>query len=142
MNERPSLTVRDYMTPDPVTLEPEDSLMSALEVMRLRGLRRIPVVLGGVLVGLLVEGDLKRAEPSTLTDSQEDFNRVMENTTIARIMVQDPVTVTTSQPLVDAVEILYNTKYGALPVMEEGRVVGILTDNDLLRALIDRLREA
>ena len=142
MSERPSPTVRDYMTPDPVTLEPEDSLMSALEVMRLRGLRRIPVVLGGVLVGLLVEGDLKRAEPSILTDSQEDFNRVMENTTIARIMVQDPVTVTTSQPLVDAVEILYNTKYGALPVMEEGRVVGILTDNDLLRALIDRLREA
>ena len=95
-----------------------------------------------MLVGLLVEGDLKRAEPSTLTDSQEDFNRVMENTTIARIMVQDPVTVTTSQPLVDAVEILYNTKYGALPVMEEGRVVGILTDNDMLRALRDLLREA
>jgi len=116
--------------------------MSALEAMRLRGVRRVPVVLGGVLVGLLVEGDLKRAEPSTLTDSQEQFNRVMENTAISRIMVQNPVTVTTDQPLVEAVEILYNTKYGALPVMEEGRVVGIVTDGDMLRALIDLLREA
>jgi acetoin utilization protein AcuB len=142
VSDRTSLTVRDYMTPDPLTLEPEDSLMSALQVMRLRGLRRVPVVLGGVLVGLLVEGDLKRAEPSTLSDSQEQFNQVMEGTAISRIMVKDPVTVTTNQPLVEAAEILYNTKYGALPVMEEGRVVGILTDNDMLRALIDLLREA
>jgi len=142
VSNRTSLTVRDYMTPDPLTMEPEDSLMSALEAMRLRGVRRVPVVLGGVLVGLLVEGDLKRAEPSTLTDSQEQFNRVMENTAISRIMVQNPVTVTTDQPLVEAVEILYNTKYGALPVMEEGRVVGIVTDGDMLRALIDLLREA
>jgi len=130
------------MTADPLTLEPEDSLMSALEVMRLRGVRRVPVVLGGVLMGLLVEGDLKRAEPSTLTDSLEQFNQTMESTAISRIMVQNPVTVTADQPLVEAVEILYNTKYGALPVMEEGRVVGILTDNDMLRALMDLLREA
>ena len=130
------------MTADPLTLEPEDSLMSALEVMRLRGVRRVPVVLGGVLMGLLVEGDLKRAEPSTLTDSLEQFNQTMESTAISRIMVQNPVTVTADQPLVEAVEILYSTKYGALPVMEEGRVVGILTDNDMLRALMDLLREA
>jgi len=133
------LTVAHYMTADPVTLEPEDSLMRALEVMRLRGVRRVPVVLAGMLVGLVVEGDLKRAEPSTLTGSQEEFNRVMEETTISRIMVQDPVTVTRDQPLKDAVEVLFNTKYGALPVVEEGRVVGILTDNDMLRALLDLL---
>jgi acetoin utilization protein AcuB len=142
VRKRARLVVRDYMTADPLTLEPEDSLMSALEVMRLRGVRRVPVVLGGVLMGLLVEGDLKRAEPSTLTDSQEQFNQAMETTAISRIMVQNPVTVTADQPLVEAVEILYNTKYGALPVMEEGRVVGILTDNDMLRALRDLLREA
>ena len=59
-----SLTVRDVMTRDPFTLEPEDSLMKAVEMMRLRGVRRAPIVLAGMLVGLLVEGDLKRAEPS------------------------------------------------------------------------------
>ena len=62
--------VRDYMTPDPVTLEPEDSLMRVLELMRLRGVRHVPVVLAGELVGLVAEGDVKRAEPSTLSDTQ------------------------------------------------------------------------
>ena len=139
MKDRRLLTVAHYMTPDPITLEPEDSLMRAVETMRLRGVRRVPIVLGGMLVGLLVEGDLKRAEPSTLTDSQEEFNRVMEETPISRIMIQNPVTVTAGQPLRDAVEILWGSKYGSLPVVEEGRVVGILTDNDLLRALSELL---
>ena len=62
--------VRDYMTPDPVTLEPEDNLQRALELMRQRGVRHIPVVLAGELVGLVAEGDVKRAEPSTLSDTQ------------------------------------------------------------------------
>jgi acetoin utilization protein AcuB len=132
-------TVKEFMTPDPFTLEPEDSLMQALETMRLRGVRRIPIVLAGMLVGLLVEGDLKRAEPSTLSQSQEDFQRVMEGTAISRIMIQDPVTVTAATPLLEAARILHDTKYGSLPVVEDGRVVGIITDNDMLRALIEVL---
>jgi acetoin utilization protein AcuB len=134
-------TVAQFMTPNPFTLEPEDSLMQALETMRLRGVRRIPIVLAGVLVGLLVEGDLKRAEPSTLSQSQEDFTRVMEGTTISRIMIQNPVTVTPATPLVEAARTLHSTKYGSLPVIEDERLVGILTDNDMLRALIDVLGE-
>ena len=74
-----SLLVSDYMTVSPITVEPEDALMRALEIMRLRGVRRIPIAVGGMLVGLVAEGDLKRAQPSTLSDSQEDFNRVMED---------------------------------------------------------------
>ncbi|HXK11707.1 MAG TPA: CBS domain-containing protein [Vicinamibacteria bacterium] len=137
-----SLLVSDYMTANPIVVEPEDSLMQALETIRLRGVRRLPVTVGGMLVGLLTEGDLKRAEPSTLTDSEADFNRVMEETPISRIMIQNPVTTTADTPLLDAAEILLNTKYGALPVVSGGRVVGILTDNDLIRALVDALREA
>lgn len=133
------LTVGQFMTPDPITLEPEDSLMRAVEVMRLRGIRRIPIVLADMLVGLLVEGDLKRAEPSTLSESQEEFNRVMEETPISRIMIQNPITVTASTPLAEAAQTLHTTKYGALPVVEDGRVVGIVTDNDLLRALVEIL---
>lgn len=132
--------VSDYMTSDPMTLSPEDNLMNALETMRLRGVRRLPVTVDGTLVGLVTEGDLKRAEPSMLTESEEGFNRVMEGTPISRIMIQSPVTVTAETPLVDAAETLYNTKYGALPVVSGDRVVGILTDNDLVHALVDLLR--
>lgn len=116
--------------------------MRALEIIRLRGVRRVPVAVGGMLVGLITEGDIKRAEPSTLTDSQEEFNRVMEETPISRIMISKPVTTTADTPLMEAAEIMLNTKYGALPVVSGSRVIGILTDNDLTRALVDLMREA
>lgn len=138
----PELLVSDYMTPDPITLSPEDSLLQALETMRLRGVRRLPVTVGDVLVGLVTEGDLKRAEPSTLTDSEEEFNQVMEGTPISRIMIQNPITVTADTALLEAAETMYGTKYGALPVVSDGRLVGILTDNDLAHALVDVLRRA
>jgi len=130
------------MTENPITLEPEEPLMRALEIIRLRGVRRLPVAIGGMLVGLITEGDIKRAEPSTLTDSEEDFTRVMEGTPISRIMISKPVTTTSDTPLLEAAEVMLNTKYGALPVVAAGRVIGILTDNDLTRALVDVLREA
>ncbi len=137
-----ALMVSDYMTPNPIVVEPEEPLMRALEVIRLRGVRRLPVTVGGMLVGLITEGDLKRAEPSTLTDSEADFNRVMEDTPISRIMIQNPVTTTADTSLLEAADVLLNTKYGALPVVAGTTVVGILTDNDLIRALVDALREA
>jgi CBS domain-containing protein len=137
-----ALLVSDYMTPHPIVVYPEDSLMRALEIIRLQSVRRLPVAVDGMLVGLITEGDLKREEPSTLTDSEAEFNRVMEETPVSRIMIQDPVTTTADAPLLEAAEILLNTKYGALPVVAGGHVLGILTDNDLIRALVDILREA
>lgn len=135
------LTVASAMTQNPVTLGPEETLMRAVEVMRLHGIRRIPIVLGDDLVGLLVEGDLKRAQPSTLSDSQEEFNRIMETTTVSRIMINKPITVDETASLLEATETLHETKYGALPVLHNGRLVGILTDNDLIRCLAELLQQ-
>ena len=135
------LTVADAMTKDPVTLGPEDTLIRAVEVMRKQRIRRIPIVIGGALVGLLAEGDLKRAQPSALSDSEEEFHRVMGSTQISRIMIQNPITVTDTTPLLEAARTLHTTKYGALPVMREGRLAGILTDNDLVGRLVALLEQ-
>ena len=125
------------MTPNPVTLSPEESLMEALQLMRLRKIRRVPVVsAAGALVGLLTEGDLKRAEPSTLSDTQEQFMAVMEGTQVNRIMIQNLVTAAPDTPLIDAARTLFRNKYGALPVLEGQKLVGMLTDHDLIGALI------
>jgi acetoin utilization protein AcuB len=113
--------------------------MRAVEVMRQKGIRRIPIVVADTLVGLLAEGDLKRAQPSALSDSQEEFNRVMEGTPVSRIMIQNPITVSEDALLSDAAQTLHNTKFGALPVVRDGRLVGILTDTDILRCLVDLL---
>ncbi len=129
------LRVVDVMTRDPATLSPEDTLMRAVEVMRARRVRRLPIVVGEHLVGLLAEGDLKRAQPSALSDSEEEFTRVMEGTPISRIMIPRPLTVVEETPLAEALQTLVTTKYGALPVLRDGRLVGIVTDADLLGCL-------
>lgn len=135
------MTVADVMTTDPVTLGPEDTLMKAVEVMRMKGIRRIPVVVADTLVGLLAEGDLKRAQPSALSDSEEEFNRVMEETQISRIMIQSPITVAEDVSLLEVAQTLHTTKYGALPVVREGRLVGIITDSDLVGCLVNLLAQ-
>jgi acetoin utilization protein AcuB len=136
------LTVAHAMTADPVTLGPEDTMMHAVEVMRAKNVRRLPIVAGDTLVGLLAEGDLKRAQPSALSDSMEEFQRVMEGTPLSRVMIATPVTVSEATPLMEAARTLHTTKFGALPVVRDGRLVGILTDSDLLRCLIDVLDQA
>jgi len=130
------------MTPNPVTLSPEESLMDGLQLMRLRKIRRVPVLSpDGKLVGLLVEGDLKRAQPSALSDTQEEFNAVMEGTQINRIMIQNLVTAAPDTPLLEAARTLFKNKYGALPVLEGEKLVGILTDHDLIGALVKLLED-
>jgi CBS domain-containing protein len=135
-----ALTVGDAMTRNPVSLGPEDTLAVAMQTFRKHGIRRVPVVAGERLVGLLAQGDLNRAQPSVLDSTPEEFQRVMEGTPVSRIMITNPVTATTSMPLVDAVETLHTTKYGALPVVDGDKVVGILTDSDLIRTLRDLLK--
>jgi acetoin utilization protein AcuB len=136
------LRVADAMTPNPITLGPEDSLMRALELMRLHSIRRIPIVAGGRLLGLLAEGDLKRAQPSILDATEDDFNRVMEGTQVARIMISNPITVEEDSPLFAAAQTLRQTKFGALPVVREGKLSGIVTDSDLIRCLGELLSQS
>jgi CBS domain-containing protein len=133
------LKVADAMTPDPLTMGPEDSLNQAVQVMRKAGIRRLPIVVADTLVGILAQGDLNRAQPSILSESQDEFVRVMEETPVSRIMIQNPVTVSEETPLLDAAQTLHTMKFGALPVTRDGRLVGILTDSDLVRCLVDLL---
>jgi CBS domain-containing protein len=97
------------------------------------------VVVADRLVGLLAEGDLKRAQPSALTSSQEDFDRVMESTPVSRIMIQNPLALTADVPLIEAARTLHSMKYGGVPVVDGHRLVGILTDIDLIACLVEVL---
>ena len=133
------LKAADVMTREPVTIAPEDSLMRALEIMRLHHIRRLPVAVGDTFMGIVALGDVKAAQPSTLTDSQEDFNRVMDETPVSRVMIQQPATIREDTSLYEVARTLQETKYGALPVLQDGRLVGIVTDNDVIRCLGDLL---
>ena len=134
--------VRDYMTSEVETLAPENTLMEALRLeMQLR-IRHIPVVDKGELVGILTDRDLKRATPSVLSDGDRaDQNRVMTQTKVGQIMTRSPQVIEPDAPLYDAVETMANKKYGALPVVDGGKLAGIITETDLLRAFLSVLEK-
>ena len=127
------LRVRDYMTADPATLTPEARLLDAVLTIRRLGIRHLPVISDGKLVGLLTERDVNRFAPSILRSSQDEYNEVFEQTLVRTVMTKNLTTVTPDTSLAEAVGLMLNSKLGCLPVVENDRVVGILAATDILR---------
>ena len=126
------------MTPDPQTLSIEHSLLDAVLMLRRSNLRHIPILEDGQLVGLLSDRDISRLAPSLLVPlSAEDYNRVFEDTRVGKIMTRSPLCIAPDALLSEAVETLDSNRLGCLPVLDEGRLVGIITVSDMLRALRD-----
>lgn len=128
--------VRDFMT-SPVTTVPHDArLLDAALTLRRTGYRHLAIVDGERLVGIITDRDISRFAPSLLTSiSQEEYNAIFENTPLARVMTRDPKTVSPSQLMKEAVLVLYNRKLGCLPVVEDGKLVGMITTSDMLAFL-------
>jgi acetoin utilization protein AcuB len=130
--------VRDYMTPDPATLDSKNTLLDAVLMLRRLELRHIPILDDGRMVGILTDRDVGRVAPSMLMGiSPQDYNRVFEDTPVAKVMTRNLLSTTPGAPLAEAVHLLYNHKVGCLPVLEDGRLVGIITVVDMLQALHD-----
>ncbi len=136
------MKVSDRMTREVVTLEEEQSLREALTLQQLHKIRHIPVVADGRVVGILTDRDLKRASPSLLSGiDQKQYDELLETIRVGQIMTRNPHTVTPATPLKHVAEILIDRKFGALPVIENNLLVGIITEIDLLRVLYEMLDE-
>ena len=132
-------TVAQIMTPNPVVIEPENSVATAIRLMRKGGLRRLPVVEKGRLVGVVTSGDLRRITglSSILRDQSQD-NFLWYHIPVANVMTRHPITLPPTAPVAQAARILIEHKIGGLPVIDNGKLVGIITTTDLLQCLIER----
>ncbi len=132
--------VRDWMTSNPITIGEETSLGEARWLLKAHRFRRLPVVREGTLVGLVTDRDLREAAPSSVDlSSPEDYRETVEATQVATIMTRDLVTVAPDDTLESAAHAMYERRIGGLPVVEAGRLVGILTETDVFRALVEIL---
>ena len=130
--------VRDYMTPDPQTLDVQSTLLDAVLLLHRAELRHIPIMEGGRMVGLLTDRDVGRIAPSILaTVSPQEYNRFFEDTLVGKVMSRKLISTTPESPLAEAVHLLYINKLGCLPVLDGDRLIGIITVVDMLRALHD-----
>ncbi len=147
------VTVADVMTSDPVTVVPDDSLRLARDRMAEGDFRRLPVVQSGRLVGIVTDRDLRRAtnSPFVLRERWYD-DLILDQVKVWGAMTANPITVKAHAPLVVAAQLMRDHKIGGLPVVTgehprsvqqvqgAGRLVGIITETDLLDYLIKLLK--
>lgn len=132
------MKVRDLMRTDLITVSPEADLAWADDVMGIAEVRHLPVVADDRLVGLLTSRDLLRVSLSVLADLEsEQVNSMMHSVKVRLIMNTAVATAEPGWDLRDAIELMMDHKYGCLPVVENERLVGIITESDFLRIARD-----
>ncbi len=114
------------MVKDVITVSPEATLEEALQLMKLHSIRHLPVLEGDRMVGLVTESSIRQyARPEELS------RRLRE------VMILNPITVSPETTIDEAARLIYRHKIGGLPVVEGGRLVGIITITDILEAFIE-----
>lgn len=132
--------VEQVMTREPAVVTRNDSIRTAIQRMRDRGCRRLPVVEDGKVVGIVSDRDLRRATNSPLVLRERWYDEFMlDHVQVRACMTADPVTVSPATPMVEAAKLMRDKKFGGLPVVADGRLVGIVTETDLLNYLIRTL---
>lgn len=132
-----SVTVADLMSTDVASIPADVKLALASGVMALRRVRHLPVVRGNQLVGLITHRDLLAAQARAIEAHEEGLALVH----VADLMTEDVVTVTPTTPAAQAARYMLDTRFGCLPVVDDGVLVGIVTETDFLRWAIGALDE-
>jgi acetoin utilization protein AcuB len=129
--------VKDWMTPDPITIDPHTTLPDAGRLMKECSIRRLPVVENERLVGIVTLGDVREASPSNATSlSIYELNYLLSRLTINEIMTRDPFSISPDTSIEAAARLMLEHKIGSLPVVDGGKVTGIITESDIFRLLV------
>jgi len=130
VSENDAMKISSLMIPNPITVAPEASISEAIEVMKINSIRHLPVVSpDDRLIGFITLADLKQGLiPSMLADVD-----------LTDLMISNPITVHPEDDVEKAARLIYEHKIGGLPVVEDGRLVGIITESDILRTFIDMM---
>ncbi len=133
------MLVGDRMSHPVITVPPDMPVVDALNLMRVEHIRRTPVVNAkGKLVGIVSDKDLLNASPSSATTlSVWEINYLLSKITVGDVMTKDVITISENTPIEEAARIMADNKIGGLPVMRDGRVVGIITETDLFKILLE-----
>ena len=131
------MQAREMMHTNVVTVAPQTSLGQAQRLMQDNRIRHLPVVLGQSLVGLVTDRDLRNASPSQVTTlDRGEINYQMDATPIETCMTRDVVVIHPQDSIMEGARQLLEGAFGCLPVVEDGHLVGIITEIDLLRGFL------
>jgi acetoin utilization protein AcuB len=127
--------VAKIMSPAPVVVDPKAPLREVCRLMAEHHIRHIPVVSADGVVGVISDRDVREALPSPASPGgAPEVAAAMDRLAVWEVMAEGVITVTPQTPVAQAVQLLAGHKIGCLPVLEAGRLVGIVTETDMLRA--------
>jgi acetoin utilization protein AcuB len=131
------MKVSDHMSRDLVQVSPDDSVEAAVQLLRRRGIRHLLVIKKDRLVGILSDRDLKRALDRGRAKKKllgiGGLFFLLEPILVSEVMTPDPVTIQPGASVQEAASVMVERRFGALPVVRDGTLVGIITETDLLR---------
>lgn len=133
------MLVKNRMSSPVITVAPDMPIMEALNLMKTNQIRRAPVVDSkGNLIGIVSDKDLLNAGPSQVTSlSVWEINYLIGKITVQKVMTKTIRTVTEETPIEEAARIMVDNKVGGLPVMNGNKMVGIITESDLFKVLLE-----
>jgi len=132
-----TVTVKEWMTANPITIDSAAKISDAHQMMKAKSVRRLPVLHGGKLVGIITIGDVREASPSDATTlSIWELNYLWAQLTVEKIMSKKLLTVKPDQSILDAAQLMLEQKVSGLPVVEGDHLVGIITESDIFRMLV------
>ena len=132
--------VDKWMTRDVITVPPQEKIIDAFELMQGRGIRHLPVVEDGELKGLVTDRDIRLALiPSPLSTPEDRMYHLGALERVDEIMATELITVEPTTTIEEAAKLMAQYKIGAVPVVGQGKLVGILTETDILSVFIEML---
>jgi acetoin utilization protein AcuB len=134
------MLVRDIMTKNVITITSDTYVLDTERIMDQNRIGRLPVVDDGELVGIVTKNDVLKASPtSTTPTNQRHLFYLMSKLTVKEIMKTTILKISPDTPIEKAIAIAQKNKVGSLPVVEEGKVIGILTTNDVFYKILNPL---
>ena len=132
------MTIRELMSGGLITVRRETPVLEARDLMVKERIRHLLVPDGGgALIGIITDRDIRLNLPSRATSlSVWEINHLLTELTVEQVMIQSVITVGPDRPARDAARLMLDHKIGALPVLDEGRLVGIITETDIVRAFV------
>lgn len=132
------MRVRDLMTAQPITVDPETPMLQARQRMAEERIRHLVVVEEARVVGIVTDRDIRLNLPSPATSlSVWELNFLLSRLTVGGVMSKGVLVVAPDRPAAEAARIMIEHKIGALPVVEEGRLIGIVTESDFVRVMAE-----
>jgi acetoin utilization protein AcuB len=139
------MLIKEYMTPQPITVEEGISVIDAAKSMKENNVRRFPVLRGDALVGIVTDRDLRSAGPSQVIsfDAAErelmpELHSLLSQISVKEIMSRHVITVDPEQTIVTAAVLMLKHRISGLPVVDsKGALVGIVTEKDIFKVLVD-----